>query len=163
MTSQVAQWQGTHLPTQEILVWSLAWEYPLDMLSWSSLLFITLLWSFGYCSRKRKTVFLGGSDDKESSCNAEDPGLIHGLGRSSGEANGKPLQYSCLENSLDRGARWAMGLQSWIWLTNTFTFKFLWGIGYCSRKTMLGKTWLLLVHRLNIIIILNYLFGSDRS
>ena len=52
--------------------------------------------------------FPGGSDMKESSCNAGDPGLIPGLGRSSGEGNGNPLQYSCLENSMGRGARWAI-------------------------------------------------------
>ena len=48
--------------------------------------------------------FPGGSDGKESACNAGDPGLIPGLGRSSGEGNGYPPQYSCLENSSDRGA-----------------------------------------------------------
>ena len=48
--------------------------------------------------------FPGGSDGKESACNAEDLGLIPGLGRSPGEGNGNPLQYSCLENSMDRGA-----------------------------------------------------------
>ena len=41
----------------------------------------------------------GGSDGKESSCNAEDPGSIPGLGRYPGEGRGNPLQYSCLENS----------------------------------------------------------------
>jgi len=40
----------------------------------------------------------------ESTCNAGDMGLIHGSGRSSGEGNGNPLQYSCLENPLDREA-----------------------------------------------------------
>ena len=45
-----------------------------------------------------------GSDGKVSACNARDPGLIPGLGRSSGEGNGNPLQYSCLRNSMDRGA-----------------------------------------------------------
>ena len=45
-----------------------------------------------------------GSDSKESACNVEDLGLIHGLGRSPGEGNGSPLQYSCLENPRDRGA-----------------------------------------------------------
>ena len=48
--------------------------------------------------------FPGGSDVKESACNAGDPGLIPGLGRSPGEENGCPLQYSCLENPMDRGA-----------------------------------------------------------
>ena len=48
--------------------------------------------------------FPGGSDAKVSACNAGDPGLIPGSGRSPGEGNGNPLQYSCLENSMDRGA-----------------------------------------------------------
>ena len=48
--------------------------------------------------------FLGGSDGKESACNAGDPGLIPGLGRSPGEGNGYPLQFSCLKNSMDRAA-----------------------------------------------------------
>ena len=46
--------------------------------------------------------FPGGSDGKESSCNAGDLGLIPGLGRSPEEGNGKPLQYSSLENPMDR-------------------------------------------------------------
>ena len=45
-----------------------------------------------------------GSDGKESACNAGDPGSIPGLGRSPGEGNGNPLQYSRLENPMDRGA-----------------------------------------------------------
>ena len=48
--------------------------------------------------------FPGGSDDKESACSAQDQGLIPGLGRSPGEGNGNPLQYSCLENHKDREA-----------------------------------------------------------
>ena len=52
--------------------------------------------------------FPGGSDDKESFCNAGDPGLIPGSGRSPGEGNDNPLQYSCLENPMVRGAWWAM-------------------------------------------------------
>ena len=51
--------------------------------------------------------FPGGSDSRESACNAGDLGSIPGLGRSPGEGNGNPLQYSCLENSIDRGAWWA--------------------------------------------------------
>ena len=51
--------------------------------------------------------FLGGSHDKESACNAGELSLIPGLGRSPGEGNGNPLQYSCLENSTDTGAWWA--------------------------------------------------------
>ena len=49
----------------------------------------------------------GGWDSKKSTCNAGDPGSIPGLGRSSGEGSGNPLQYSCLENSMDKGAWWA--------------------------------------------------------
>ena len=48
--------------------------------------------------------FPGGSDSKESTCNAGDLGSIPGLGRSSGGGHGNPLQYSCLENPMDRGA-----------------------------------------------------------
>ena len=51
--------------------------------------------------------FPGGSDGKASACNAGDLGSIPGLGRSPGEGNGNPLQYSCLENHMGRGAWWA--------------------------------------------------------
>ena len=51
--------------------------------------------------------FPGGSDGKESACNAGGPGLIPGSGGSPGEGNGNPLQDSCPENSMDRGAWWA--------------------------------------------------------
>ena len=51
--------------------------------------------------------FPGGSDDKASACNVGDPGSIPGSGRSPGEGNGNPLQYSCLENLKDRGTQWA--------------------------------------------------------
>ena len=48
--------------------------------------------------------FPGSSDSKESVRNAGDPGSIPGSGRSPEEGNGNPLQYPCLENSIDRGA-----------------------------------------------------------
>ena len=51
--------------------------------------------------------FPGGSVGKESACNAGDPGLFPESGRSPGEENGNPLQYSCLENPMGRGAWWA--------------------------------------------------------
>ena len=44
--------------------------------------------------------FPGGSDSKASACNAGDPGLIPGSGRSPGDGNGDPLQYSCLDNPM---------------------------------------------------------------
>ena len=66
-------------------------------------------WDFGreytdsldYC--EQYWDFLG-SDCKESFCNVGDPGLISEWGRSSGGGNGNPLQYSCLENPMDKGA-----------------------------------------------------------
>ena len=51
--------------------------------------------------------FPSGSEGKESAYSVGDLGLMPGLGRSPGERNGCPLQYSCLENSMDRGAWWA--------------------------------------------------------
>ena len=60
--------------------------------------------------------FLGSSDGKEPACNVGDRGLIPGSGRSPGEANGNSLQYSCLENFMDRGA-W----QATVHTTNTYT------------------------------------------
>ena len=50
--------------------------------------------------------FPGGSDGKESACNAGDLGLIPELGRSLGGGHGHPVQYSCLESLMDRGAWW---------------------------------------------------------
>ena len=68
--------------------------------------------------------FLGGSSGKELPVNAgdvRDEGSIPGSGRSLGEGNGNPLQYSCLGNSMDWGAWWATvhGVEkSWTWLSN---------------------------------------------
>ena len=53
-------------------------------------------------------AFPGGSEVKVSACSAGDLGLIPGSGRSPGEGNGNSLQYSCLENPMDRGAWWAI-------------------------------------------------------
>ena len=68
-------------------------------------------WAFNIPTEVRKQKythtnmgFPGGLDGKESACNVGDLGLIPGLGRSPGEGNGSPLQYSCLENPMDRGA-----------------------------------------------------------
>ena len=71
-----------------------------------------LIWNFqtwNYLNRfiLNNDWFPGGSDGKASACNAGDPGSIPGSGRSPGEENGNPLQYSCLENSMDGGAWWA--------------------------------------------------------
>ena len=51
-------------------------------------------------------VNVGGSDGKESACHEGDLDLILGSGRSSGEGNGNPIQYSCLKNPMDRRAWW---------------------------------------------------------
>ena len=59
------------------------------------------------CASAGRKVFPGGSFTHESACSAGDLGLIPELGRSPGGGNGNPLQYSCLENSTDRGAWWA--------------------------------------------------------
>ena len=75
-----------------------------------SLLALTLVFhsefiSADLCAYQDHTVgFPSSSDGKASACNAGDLGLIPGLGRSPGEGNGSPLQYSCLENFMDRGA-----------------------------------------------------------
>ena len=50
--------------------------------------------------------FPGGSEVKASACHAEDLSSVPGLGRDPGEGNGNPVQYSCLENPMDRGAWW---------------------------------------------------------
>ena len=52
--------------------------------------------------------FPGGSDGKETACYVGDPASITGSGRSPGEGNGYPLQYSCLANPMDRGVWWAI-------------------------------------------------------
>jgi len=66
-------------------------------------------------------VFPGGSDDKESACNTGNLGSIPGSERSPGEGNGYPFKYSCLENSIVRGARWdtVQELQSRTWLSDS--------------------------------------------
>ena len=57
------------------------------------------------------SAYPGSSDSKASAYNAGYPGSIPGSGRSPGERNGKPLQYSCLENLMDREAWWATVLR----------------------------------------------------
>ena len=72
--------------------------------------------------------FPGGSDDKKSACNAGELGSIPGSGRSPGEGTGNPLQYSYLENSMDKGAWRAIvhGVaKSQIKLSDFYSLKFL--------------------------------------
>ena len=74
----------------------------------------------GVCYNQR-----GGSEVKASACNTGDLGLIPGSGRSSGEGNGNPLQYSCLENPMGGGA-WCATVhgvaKSWTWLSDLTNF-----------------------------------------
>ena len=81
--------------------------------------------------------FCGGLDDKEFACTAGDPGSIPGLGRAPGEGNGNPLQHSCLENSMDRGAWCATvhGLaKSWTQLSDQHTHVIMGGKQNKGRK-----------------------------
>ena len=73
------------------------------------MLFFGTLHSDGYLSSSSfafqfSVDLIGGLEVKASACNAGDLGSILGLGRSPGERSGNPLQYSCLENPIDRGA-----------------------------------------------------------
>ena len=61
-------------------------------------------------AKYKKLVVPCGLEGKESGCNAGDSGSVPGLGRSPGEGNGYQLQYSCLENSMDRGAWWLQSM-----------------------------------------------------
>ena len=70
----------------------------MQQLHWKSLALIGI---------REVTGFPDGSDSEESACNVGDLGSIPGLGRFLGEGYGNPLQYSCLENPMDRGAWWA--------------------------------------------------------
>ena len=86
-------------------VWINTLFYTRAFLLQASLKFSFFLLDFHlYIRFDAKIDFPGGSDGKASAYNVGDPGSIPGLGRSPGEGNGNPLQYSCLENSMDRGA-----------------------------------------------------------
>ena len=95
---------------RETQVRFLGWEDPLEkaMAIHSS----TLAWKIPWMEepdrlQSNMLSFPGGSEVKASTCNVGDLGSIPGSGRSPGEGNGNPLQYSCLENPMDRGAWWA--------------------------------------------------------
>ena len=91
----------------------------------SSLPLWPLLTTFsGLCTHIMFLGFPGGSTSREPACNAGDPGSIPGLERSQGKGNGNPLQYSCLENSMDRETSQSTvhGVAKYQtdWATNTF-------------------------------------------
>ena len=84
--------------------------------------------------------FPGGSEVKASACNAGDLGSIPGSGRSPGEENGNPLQYSCLETSMDGGAWWATvhGVAKSQTRLSDFTFTFICpGVGLLNQEAIL--------------------------
>ena len=77
----------------------------LDYMMIFYLYLVCFIFSISYSVLPFHVGFPRSSVGKESACSAGDPGLIPGLGRSPGERNGNPLQHSCLENPIDRGAR----------------------------------------------------------
>ena len=88
--------------------------------------------------------FPGGSEVKAFACNAGDLGLIPGSGRSSGEGNGNPLQYSCLENAMDGGAWWTVVHRSqrvghdWATSLSLSLIKFC---PFCNVEVVLPTPW----------------------
>ena len=88
------------------------------------------------------TSFPGGSDSKESTCSAGDWGSLPGSGRSPGEENGYPLQYSCPDNPMDRGTWRATVHGSWRvkhdWATNTYHFPCVLGDPHRAPQTRAG-------------------------
>ena len=87
-------------------------------------------------------VFPGGSEVKASACNVRDLGSIPGSGSSPGEGNGNPLQYSCLENPMDRGAWWATDhgvVKSRAWLSDLTYYCFPGALGVKNLPTSAGE------------------------
>ena len=122
----MTKWPGLFFRTLFLGTWG---ETVLQILSPC----VYLLLNSGDKSLSKTRNFKGfpiGSESKESFCNAGDPGLIPGSGRSSGEKHGNPLQYSCLKSSMDRRALQAVhGVikesdvtlkLKYRWLTNTW-------------------------------------------
>ena len=96
------------------------WLYPINIITSSCLPDPRVSWFNGI-------YWQYGSEVKASACNAGDLGSIPGSGRSPGERNGNPLQYSCLENPMDRGAWWATvhGVANGQTRLSDFTFTFI--------------------------------------
>ena len=115
-TQVVKERVGTRTSVYSFLLWSF---YLTDSWRWSACGMV-LYW-FTYITREDMQR---GLDGKESACSAGDPGLIPRSGRSPGEGNSNPLQYCCLENSIDRGTWRATVQRATIrhdWVTNTHT------------------------------------------
>ena len=73
---------------------------------WTAIYGVTQSWAWLKWLSSSSSSSSSSSDSKASTCNARDLGSVPGWGRSLGEWNGNPLQYSCLENPVDRGAWW---------------------------------------------------------
>ena len=136
---QMTQMVKNLLAVQETGVWCLGWKNPLEkgMATHSSILPWRTPWteatvlgaqSVGHnWAMNTFTLTLGTKGfpcswvGKESACSVGDLGSIRGSGRSSGEENGNPLQYSCLKNTMDRAA-WQATVhrftKTWTWLSN---------------------------------------------
>ena len=107
--SCISRWILYHWAIREALFFKRSLEFYLFICFWLCCVFVAvcrLLIAIGLSCYGRPSC---SSDSKESACSAGDLGSILGLRRSPGEENGSPLQYSCLENSMDRGPG---GLQS---------------------------------------------------
>ena len=127
------------------------------IIHWASGLRTVILWLWQILCY----YFLGASlvaQMVKISCNAGDPGSIPGLGRSPGEGNGNPLQDSCLENPMDRGA-WQTTVHGvgvgYNWVTNTHTHYFL-RYWFCPIFYLLSHT----EAQIKWILILNLLLSS---
>ena len=94
-----------------------------------------------HLSRDSYSNFPGGSDGKPSAYNAGDPDWIPGSGRSSGEGNGNPLQYSCLENPMDGGTQQATvhGVAKSRTRLSDFTFTFTLSLTEEKSSTVCAK------------------------
>ena len=105
--------------------------------------------------------FPGSSDGKEAACKAGDWGSISGWRRLPGERNGNPLQYSCLENFMDRGAWWAIvhGVsKSWTWLSDYYLKLSDWTTtttNVLGGEEFLAKTVPLLTSKENLRIVMH--------
>ena len=102
------------LPYSNLPIYSLCWSKPYIL--WEcGILFLyphgpamfSIKYMFFHSLNKHFLLSNGSSDGKASAYNVGDLGSIPGLGRSPGEGNGNPLQYSCLENPMDQGVSWA--------------------------------------------------------
>ena len=124
-----AKFWGEHVQQREMFSHPSTFSVPSTSLScWTSYLMVQLFVFYPYFNLSFPSLlgFPSGSDGKESACSVGDLGSVSEFGRSLREGNGFLLQYSCLENSMDRGA-WQLQSMVWQrvghnWVTNTFTF-----------------------------------------